>query len=144
MNIQELQTIATSNKPILIIVLNNNGYLSIKQTHENFFGKIVGATPDTGIEFPDFTKVANALGIPATTIDISNYFALPKILTSNGPHLINIIVDPDQGFAPRLKARLNDQGQFEPLQLDDMFPYLEQNEVNQVRISAQNIKSTIK
>ena len=36
---------------MLVIVLANNGYLSIRQTHENFFGEVVGATPAPGSSF---------------------------------------------------------------------------------------------
>ncbi len=45
MNIQELQTLATLGLDVLIVLIDNGGYLSIRQTHENFFGRIVCATP---------------------------------------------------------------------------------------------------
>jgi acetolactate synthase-1/2/3 large subunit len=48
MNIQELQTLATLGLDVLIVLIDNGGYLSIRQTHENFFGRIVGATPPRG------------------------------------------------------------------------------------------------
>jgi hypothetical protein len=62
MNIQELQTLATLGLDVLIVLIDNGGYLSIRQTHENFFGRIVGATPASGVEFPDFARVAAAYG----------------------------------------------------------------------------------
>lgn len=141
MNIQELQTIKTLALDIIIIVLNNSGYLSIKQTHENFFGRIIGATPESGVEFPDYCKVANSFGIDAITINPDNIDKLKHILERSGPYLINITVDPEQGFAPRLKAKLNADGKFEPLQLDDMFPYLPADVVEKVRLSARSIKA---
>ena len=52
MNIQELQTLKTAGVNVIIIVLNNRGYLSIWQTHENFFGRVIGATPESGWSFP--------------------------------------------------------------------------------------------
>lgn len=140
MNIQELQTLKTLNKNVIIIVLNNNGYLSIKQTHENFFGKIIGATPSTGVEFPDFTKLAETFAIPSKTLDNKNISDLGSLIKDiNGPYLINIIVDPEQGFAPRIKARINADGKFEPLQLDDMHPYIDKDLLNQIRQSAEVI-----
>ena len=55
MNLQELQTIVGNELPIKIFILNNNGYSSISQTHKNFFGGIeVGASPESGLNFPDF------------------------------------------------------------------------------------------
>ena len=140
MNIQELQTLKTLNKNVIIILLNNNGYLSIKQTHENFFGKIIGATPNTGVEFPDFTKLAQTFGIPGQTIDNKNISDLSGLIKDlNGPYLLNIIVDPEQGFAPRIKARINADGKFEPLQLDDMHPYIDKDLLNEIRLSAEAI-----
>lgn len=141
MNLQELQTIKTYQLNVIIILLNNNGYLSIKQTHENFFGKIIGATPETGVEFPDFFEISKAFKIPSTTIDIVNVDKLDDLIHNcKGPYLINLIVDPDQGFAPRLKARINSEGKFEPLQLDDMYPYLDKHTINEIRTSAKQIQ----
>ncbi len=121
MNIQELQTLKTTKLNVIIIVLNNAGYLSIWQTHENFFGKVIGATPSSGVDFPDFTAVANAYGIKAKTI--SNVYELNDLdvlLKNDGPLLINIIVDPRQEFAPRIKSRIDENGKFVTPELDDM------------------------
>ena len=145
MNIQELQTLKTQRSNVIIVVLNNRGYLSIKQTHENFFGKIIGATPESGVDFPDFCKVAEAYGIPSVKIQNEfNYWLLEQNLDSNGPLLIEIMVNPNQNFAPRMRARLDAEGNFIPLQLDDMYPFLDNQEVQKVRQSAQQIKHHVR
>lgn len=141
MNIQELQTLRTLNKNVIVILINNNGYLSIKQTHENFFGKIIGATPDTGVEFPDFAKLVDSFNIRYTEINLDNLQDITKTLAEDGPHFINVIVDPDQGFAPRLKAKLDSMGKFKPLQLDDMFPYIDSEKLDAIRHSATLIQA---
>jgi acetolactate synthase-1/2/3 large subunit len=141
MNIQELQTLKTAGTNLIVVVLNNKGYLSIKQTHENFFGKIIGATPESGVDFPDFAAVAEAYGIKSATIsNEQDLTTLDDLIQSNGPLLINIMVDPDQSFAPRMKARLDDNGNFIPQYLDDMFPFLDPQEIKSVRESAKTIK----
>ncbi len=145
MNIQELQTIRSLNANIIIIVLNNRGYLSIKQTHENFFGKIVGATPESGIGFPKFDDVAKSFGIHSLEIwSEADLWMLDQKLRADGPILVNIHVDPEQNFAPRMRARLDEQGKFVPLQLDDMYPFLDPTEVQSVRDNAQSIKNNAK
>ena len=68
LNIQELQTLKTSGLNIIIVVLNNRGTYRIWQTHENFFGTVIGATPESGVEFPDFTAVATSYGLEARSI----------------------------------------------------------------------------
>ena len=57
MNIQELQTLIHFNLPVKIFYLNNAGYISIKQTQDNFFeGRRVACDQDSGVSFPDVRR----------------------------------------------------------------------------------------
>lgn len=142
MNIQELQTLKTTGLNVIIIVLNNGGYLSIWQTHENFFGKVIGANPASGVEFPDFAAVARAYGIRATSIrNESDLGELDDLLCEDGPLLIDVIVDPHQEFAPRIKSRVDEKGKFVTPELDDMYPFLEPASIRKIRESACLIKA---
>lgn len=65
LNIQELQTICHYGVDAKIFIFNNSGYAAIKQMQDrNFAGHHVGSTPDSGVDMPDFGKIANAYGIP--------------------------------------------------------------------------------
>jgi acetolactate synthase-1/2/3 large subunit len=64
LNIQELQTIIHHKLPIKMFILNNNAYLAIKITQTNYFKKLGGIDPKTGISFPSLKKIALAYGIP--------------------------------------------------------------------------------
>ncbi len=143
MNIQELQTLHTSGANVIVIVLNNEGYLSIRQTHENFFGRVIGATPASGVEFPDFAAVALAFGIPAlrvaSTEDLSEF---DFRLAGNGPLLLDVAVDPAQEFMPRIKSRIDELGKFVTTELDDMYPFIGKSELNSIRESARKILSS--
>lgn len=142
MNIQELQTLKTLQANVLVLVLNNAGYLSIWQTHENFFGKVIGATPASGVEFPDFSAVACAYGLTAARIEsLDDREILKHWLKQDGPLLIDLRVDPTQGFAPRIKSRVDENGKFVSPALDDMYPFLPQEELEAVRHSAREIRS---
>ncbi len=142
MNIQELQTLKTANRNVVVVVLNNSGYLSIWQTHENFFGRVIGATPASGVEFPDFEAVATAYGIKAATIrSEADLPRMDTLLQGDGPLLLNVLVDPRQEFAPRIKSRVDTNGQFVTPELDDMYPFLERAELQSVAESASVIRS---
>jgi len=142
MNVQELQTLRTLQAPVLVIVLANNGYLSIRQTHENFFGSVVGATPASGVEFPDYQRLASAYGLTAIRIARpDDWPLLDQLLTQDGPALVQIDVDPDQPFEPRLKSRMLADGAFATPELDDMFPFLPAEEVAAVRAEAAALRS---
>ena len=140
MNIQELQTLKTAGLNVIIVVLNNGGYLSIWQTHENFFGRVIGATPTSGVEFPNFCAVAQAYGIPAKTIsNEDDLHQLDQLLTIDGPLLVNVIVDPRQEFVPRIKSRVDETGKFVTPELDDMHPFLAPAILEEIRRSANAI-----
>jgi thiamine pyrophosphate-dependent acetolactate synthase large subunit-like protein len=87
MNLQELQTIAQHGLPIKIFVLDNRGYLSIRTSQTNFFGRLAGADPDSGVSLPDFVAVATAFGIPARRLDSAPTFRNCSMAswTSRGP-----------------------------------------------------------
>lgn len=141
MNIQELQTLKTLDLNIIIIVLNNNGYSSIKQTHKNFFGKIIGATPESGIEFPSFKKIALAYGIKAEEVRTSSELkkVLSQISDCSTPLLLEVYVDPECEFIPRIKSRTDEYGNFLTPELDDMYPFLDQERLESIRQSSQQI-----
>jgi len=142
MNLQELQTLMSWQSNVIIVVLNNRGYLSIWQTHENFFGKVIGATPETGVGFPDFALVARALGLRAISItgerDLSEF---DEAIQSDGPLLIDLHVDPRQEFSPRIKSRVDQDGRFVTPELDDMHPFLDPTELERVRESAALVRA---
>ena len=139
MNIQELQTLKTLQARVIVIVLNNAGYLSIWQTHENFFGQVVGATPASGVDFPDFAAVARAYGLAAARIE--DLDEIGQWLAQDGPLLLDLRVDPAQGFAPRIKSRVDENGKFVSPALDDMYPFLPPEELEAVRRSAREIRA---
>ncbi|MDC0088862.1 thiamine pyrophosphate-binding protein [Porticoccaceae bacterium] len=140
MNIQELQTIASKKLNIKIFVINNNGYLSIRSTHENFFGSVFGAHPESGVDFPDICKIATAYGIKSHSINsLKKLDSISKILSKKGPVLIELVVDERQEFCPKLKSRMGEDGSFLTPELDDMFPFLTRDVLRGIHISAKGI-----
>lgn len=141
MNIQELQTLKTTGLDVIVIVLNNRGYLSIWQTHENFFGRVIGATPESGVEFPDFVAVARAYGLRGKHRRRGRPAPAGRPAARRWPLLIDLHVDPRQEFAPRIKSRVDEQGRFVTPELDDMYPFLDAAEVQRVRDSALVVRA---
>src|SRR6185437_6832666 len=72
MNIQELMTMVYHQLPIKLFYLNNDGYISMKQTQDNFFGRRIGADTASGVSFPDISKIAEANGLPYMRIESDN------------------------------------------------------------------------
>ena len=134
MNLQELQTIVGYRLPIKIIIINNNGYHSIKQTQTAYFSdNIFGISPQNGVSLPDFVSLGIAFGIMSHRVDTMNGWnsdMVQMLLKSNEPAIVEVIVDPDQMFAPKLAARkLEDGGLLAP-SLEHMSPFLTDEEMS--------------
>jgi acetolactate synthase I/II/III large subunit len=130
MNIQELQTIAHYQLPLKVIVLNNEGYLSIRSSQANFFKRLAGEGPKSGVTFPDFTKIGAAYGLPSVRIEGERFEqALREAIEAPGPGLIEVMLDPEQGFEPRVSSRQLPDGTIQSPQLEDMHPFLPADEL---------------
>ena len=136
MNIQELQTIVGYNLPIKIFVLDNGGYLSIRQTQTAYFAdNLLGIDEATGVSFPDFEAIGTAFKLPSYTINKKEETKrlLHEILQSDGPSLCHVEVDPGQVFEPKLASRKLPDGTMVSPSLEDMFPFLSDDEMSENR-----------
>jgi len=132
MNIQELQTVAHHRLPVKVFVLNNRGYLSIRQTQQAFFGRLVGESSASGVSFPDMVKVAAAYDLPAFRIERSSMAdVVERALAEPGPVLCDVMVDPNQTFEPRTSSKQLPDGRIVSPELEDMFPFLDREELRQ-------------
>lgn len=130
MNVQELQTVVQNQLPLKIFVLANNGYLSIRSTQSNFFGRLVGESNASGVSFPDMTRIAEAYGIPSFTLSSADQIGtVRELMAHSGPLLTNVVLDPAQGFEPRLRSRQLEDGTIVTPVLEDMFPFLSAEEL---------------
>lgn len=131
MNIQELQTVVHYNLPVKIFVLNNGGYLSIRQTQTGFFqGRLIGTGATSGVSFPDMIKIGNAYGIPSFSIEsINDLTRLQGEIDREGPALFEVSLDVTQEFEPRLRSRIGADGKIQTPNLEDMYPFLTPDEL---------------
>ena len=130
LNIQELQTVVHHQLPLKIFVLNNGRYVSIRQSQLNFFGRLVGESPESGVSFPDMVKIGRAYGIPSMRIDQPEFTCqIEEALNTPGPFLCEVMLDPNQPFEPRLKSKQLPDGRIVSPPLEDMYPFLDEKEL---------------
>lgn len=140
MNIQELQTVVYHNLNMKIIILNNNGYHSIRQTQTNLFrGPLVGVSDDNGISFPDLERIAYAYQLPFVRVMTESRMkeALSDVLRTDGPVLCEVVVDEKQNFEPKLSSKVLPDGSIVSPDIDDMFPFLTRKEYQENHIYEQ-------
>jgi acetolactate synthase-1/2/3 large subunit len=124
-NLQELQTVRHFNIPLKLVVFNNEGYAMIKISQNNLFeGRVFGSSTKTGISFPSFHEVAKAFGLQyfrvAKDEDLGS--RLLELLTSQEPVLIEVIMDPEQKYYPRLATSRDSLGHLVSPPIEDLDP----------------------
>lgn len=132
MNLQELQTVKTNNLPLKIFIFNNNGYISIKQTQKNFFGRYTACGCASGVEIPDFLKIAKAFGLEFIKINCGKNLnkGIVKTLKTPGPVICEIVLKEDYIFTPKLSSKKLPDGTMVSPSLEDMYPFIQTKQFN--------------
>ena len=136
MNIQELATVAHNRLNVKLFILNNNGYLSIRQTQRNLFQPpFIGIDSESGVGFPDFGKLANAFRVQYFRLEREDTVikTVEQVLSSDGPCICEVVLDPEQNFEPKSSSRVLPDGKIVSPSLHDMAPFLSRKEFEKVR-----------
>jgi len=142
MNIQDLATIGGLKLPIKVILLNNQGYHSIRQTQNNYFpSNPVGCGVESGLPFPDFQALSVAFGLRYHRLERENdmELRLTEFLALPGPSFLEVHLDLEQQFAPKLASKKLGDGSMVTAELEDMTPLLQQDEMKAIRQEANLI-----
>lgn len=136
MNVQELATIAHNHFNIKLLILNNNGYHSIRQTQSSLFKPpFIGIDGESGVGFPDFGKLADAFGLKYFLIrdELECDTVLERMLNCEGPCVCEVMIDEKQNFAPKSSSKVMPDGSITSPSIDDMAPFLKREEYEAVR-----------
>jgi len=131
MNLQELQTIKHYNLPVKIFILNSRGYRSIELTQTNFFNSdFIGCNKDSGVSFPDNSKLANLYGLKYYKIDSTARMrqVIDSVLSYAGAVICEVVLNNDYIFAPKLSSEKRPDGRMVSKPLEDLSPFLERDE----------------
>ena len=92
MTIQELATIVEHRLPIVVIVVDNARFGTIRMHQERDYP---GRTIGTEVTSPDFANVARGFGLAATTVRTTKEFvtAFDAVIGSGAPHLLHLLPD---------------------------------------------------
>lgn len=143
MNLQELQTIAGANLPVKLFVLNNDGYHSIRQSQQNHFpDNIVGCGPDSGLTFPDFARLATGFGLPSARVERDDDLAhsIRATLDGAGPQVLEVMIDKQQQFEPKLSSRRLPDGTMISPPLEDLSPFLSDAELAEAMAPCETLR----
>ena len=135
MNLQELQTIRQNRLPVKLFVINNQGYHSIRQTQQSYFGEpLVGIGEESGdLSFPKLAGLAPAYGFPYYCCHHSSELAevIGKVLKEEGAVICEIFVTRYQKTEPKAASRKLDDGRMVSAPLEDLYPFLSREELQE-------------
>lgn len=130
MNIQELETIRRLDLPIKFFVIDNGGYASIRSSQSNYFGRLTGADPSSGMTLPDVLRIAQAYGV--ATVDIADpaslHGGIREVLEQAGPVVCRVKTIADEARMPRVSSMQKPDGRMVSKPLEDMWPFLPREE----------------
>lgn len=131
MNVQELATLAGQQLPVKCFVVNNSGYASIRASQRNYFNRLVGADPQSGLHLPSLRKLAAAYDVPYHCIENAKDLRgrLEHVLGTPGPVICEVMVPPEEPRIPRVATRQGANGKMMSSPLEDLFPFLDRDEL---------------
>jgi acetolactate synthase-1/2/3 large subunit len=123
LNLQELATLKALNLPLTLVIMNNNGYASIRNTQRNYFqGRYVGSGQSSGLWMPDFMKLVASMDIPCERVtDIAQ---LKSSLFGDQLRVVEVILEEDELLTPKVSALPQADGSIISMPLEDMSPLL--------------------
>lgn len=104
LNIQDLQTVVSNALPIKMVILNNKCYGMVRQFQQSYFEERYPSTY-WGYTAPDFSRVAQAYGISAFTLESMSETegALHRLWQSpNEPVLLQVMLNPLTNVYPKI------------------------------------------
>ncbi len=134
-NIQELGQLAFLGLPIALVVLNNDGYLSIRASQANYFDhRYIGTDDKSGLGLPNIAGISEAYGLE--TIRVENLAHLKKALDGIRANKRTVVVDvktpANQPIVPTVSSMIDAEGKMQSRPIHDMTPLLDPSELGQI------------
>jgi len=125
-NFHELSVIKKNNFNIKIFLINNGGYMSIRNSQKEFFqGNIHGTNFQSGVYIPNIHDIAKFFDIKyykcITKTDLSNSFK--KEINYKRPVIFDCHSMKNQKIIPSIKSKII-KGKLIAQPLDNMYPYI--------------------
>ncbi len=131
-NIQELQLISNYKLPIKLFVLSNQGYASIYMMQKiNFGGRFAACDEHTHVAFPSLKDIANCYHLEYYRIECNEQIdkVVSKIMSDDRPILCEVITSIYFDEVPKSMTIAHPDGTFTSSKLENLYPFLSEEEV---------------
>ena len=129
MNVQEFATLKYNQIPLKLFIYNNNGYMLIRHNQHNYMNdRFLGVGPDSGLQTPEFCKVASAYGLRNYHIETVEELEseIDEIMNLEEPVIVEIMVQEFAPIVPRIASKVMPDGSLKAAEFDDLYPFLDE------------------
>jgi acetolactate synthase-1/2/3 large subunit len=108
--------------------MNNEGYGTIKNSQRRSFnGNFLGCNAETGLWLPNWLEIAKSFGLPHFLLSKINFDPekVTNLLAYKGPQIIEVQLDPDQDYFPKLLSKKDSNNMVVSMPLHEMHPKLD-------------------
>jgi len=108
MCIQELATLSLIQKPCFLVVVNNSGYMSIRNTQNKYCqGRLIGTDTSNGVFIPSFSKLCDAYELDYMLASSKEHLVACLSSGIQRPTLIEVMVVADEELRPSAVSTFN-------------------------------------
>jgi acetolactate synthase-1/2/3 large subunit len=126
-NLHELATMKEYALDVKLFVVNNDGYVSMRNTQRDFCGgHYVGADSSSGVFIPPIDALAGSFSLPYVRCGVEDDLneTVRKVLAMPGPVVCEVIAMRDQKIIPAVISVKLPDGRMRSAPLHNMFPHL--------------------
>ena len=130
-NLQELALIKQYELPIKLFVINNGGYVSIKNMQKNHFdNRFIGCDKDSGVNLCDLKLLAELYCLHYYRITCNDEVEdiLKRVMDDDAPVLCEVFVHADFDPLPKAVTTVHADGSITSSSLENLFPFLSNEE----------------
>lgn len=141
-NLHELATMKEYALDVKLFVINNDGYVSMRNTQRDFCsGHYVGADASSGVFIPPIEALVRSFGLPYIRCDGQDDVEakIRETLAVKGPVVCEVVAMRDQKIIPAVISIKLDDGRMRSAPLHNMFPHLSDEALEQEMNRAASI-----
>lgn len=131
-NIHDLATMSRHKLNVKLFVVNNDGYMSIRNTQRAFFGGLlVGTDSASGVFIPSIEKLTRSYDLPFLCCDRLSSLddVIKEAMATEGPVVVEVRGIRDQLIIPSVTSIRLPNGRMQSKPLHDMVPFLPPEQV---------------
>ena len=134
MNMQELETAKRLDLPIKYFILNNGGYVSIRNSQNKHFDKQVASGENSGVTLPDIKKIVESYGVTYFRLEDHTNIVdnVRNIINHEGVVVCEVMMSHEHVTLPRNSTHKKEDGTFISLPMEDLVPLIPRAEFQEI------------